>query len=137
MFGCLGVRCVRSFLREVDVQGLAEHVVARAIDDDRIGIGRQGRTDDRVDRALTQRVLEDLTTLDRNDKGAHQPLQPAAFEFAGKEIADFDLEVMIVGALAEELLRSEEHTSELQSLMRSSSAVFCFNKKKTKNPYLQ
>src|SRR3546814_1613352 len=27
--------------------------------------------------------------------------------------------------------RSEEHTSELQSLMRSSYAVFCLNKKKT------
>src|SRR3546814_1587483 len=30
--------------------------------------------------------------------------------------------------------RSEEHTSELQSLMRISYAVFCL-KKKTKNPY--
>src|SRR3546814_7851990 len=30
-------------------------------------------------------------------------------------------------------LRSEEHTSELQSLMRSSYAVFCLKKKKTKN----
>src|SRR3546814_7845980 len=29
--------------------------------------------------------------------------------------------------------RSEEHTSELQSLMRISYAVFCFNKKTTKN----
>src|SRR3546814_8820434 len=28
--------------------------------------------------------------------------------------------------------RSEEHTSELQSLMRISYAVFCLNKKKTK-----
>src|SRR3546814_1231595 len=28
------------------------------------------------------------------------------------------------------LLRSEEHTSELQSLMRSSYAVFCLKKKK-------
>src|SRR3546814_2336101 len=28
------------------------------------------------------------------------------------------------------LLRSEEHTSELQSLMRISYAVFCLNKKK-------
>src|SRR3546814_7806647 len=28
--------------------------------------------------------------------------------------------------------RSEEHTSELQSLMRISSAVFCLTKKKTK-----
>src|SRR3546814_7909275 len=29
-------------------------------------------------------------------------------------------------------LRSEEHTSELQSLMRSSYAVFCLKKKQTK-----
>src|SRR3546814_9689063 len=28
--------------------------------------------------------------------------------------------------------RSEEHTSELQSLMRNSYAVFCLNKQKTK-----
>src|SRR3546814_7229578 len=31
------------------------------------------------------------------------------------------------------LQRSEEHTSELQSLMRISYAVFCLNKKKNKN----
>src|SRR3546814_2676245 len=31
------------------------------------------------------------------------------------------------------LRRSEEHTSELQSLMRISSAVFCLKKKKTTN----
>src|SRR3546814_7262153 len=30
------------------------------------------------------------------------------------------------------IARSEEHTSELQSLMRISYAVFCLNKKKTK-----
>src|SRR3546814_2412067 len=30
-----------------------------------------------------------------------------------------------------DLLRSEEHTSELQSLMRTSYAVFCLKKKKT------
>src|SRR3546814_3094116 len=30
-------------------------------------------------------------------------------------------------------LRSEEHTSELQSLMRISYAVFCLKKKKTSN----
>src|SRR3546814_1347581 len=29
--------------------------------------------------------------------------------------------------------RSEEHTSELQSLMRHSYAVFCLNKKRTHN----
>src|SRR3546814_1510973 len=31
------------------------------------------------------------------------------------------------------VMRSEEHTSELQSLMRISYAVFCLNKKKNKN----
>src|SRR3546814_2897056 len=31
-------------------------------------------------------------------------------------------------------MRSEEHTSELQSLMRISYAVFCLNKKKTTQP---
>src|SRR3546814_6557213 len=33
------------------------------------------------------------------------------------------------GLYAELTLRSEEHTSELQSLMRISYAVFCLNKK--------
>src|SRR3546814_3244545 len=33
-------------------------------------------------------------------------------------------------------LRSEEHTSELQSLMRISYAVFCLKKKKTKETRL-
>src|SRR3546814_2193978 len=33
----------------------------------------------------------------------------------------------------EALARSEEHTSELQSLMRISYAVFCFKKKKTQH----
>src|SRR3546814_6207636 len=32
-------------------------------------------------------------------------------------------------------LRSEEHTSELQSLMRISYAVFCLKKKKNQNTY--
>src|SRR3546814_3569878 len=35
------------------------------------------------------------------------------------------------GAEAVEGFRSEEHTSELQSLMRNSYAVFCLKKKKT------
>src|SRR3546814_971349 len=34
-------------------------------------------------------------------------------------------------ALARNIERSEEHTSELQSLMRISYAVFCLKKKKT------
>src|SRR3546814_4498096 len=38
---------------------------------------------------------------------------------------------MVVGAEGED--RSEEHTSELQSLMRISYAVFCLKKKKKHN----
>src|SRR3546814_5135886 len=36
------------------------------------------------------------------------------------------------GGIPDEAGRSEEHTSELQSLMRISYAVFCLKKKKTK-----
>src|SRR3546814_4107752 len=39
---------------------------------------------------------------------------------------------LIDGAIGHLLLRSEEHTSELQSLMRISYAVFCLKKKKQK-----
>src|SRR3546814_7130903 len=36
----------------------------------------------------------------------------------------------LLGAIAAVAFRSEEHTSELQSLMRISYAVFCLKKKK-------
>src|SRR3546814_1635681 len=39
--------------------------------------------------------------------------------------------LMIGGATTSRVHRSEEHTSELQSLMRISYAVFCLKKKKT------
>src|SRR3546814_3778038 len=37
---------------------------------------------------------------------------------------------VLLGIVGDGAERSEEHTSELQSLMRSSSAVFCFKTKK-------
>src|SRR3546814_2270489 len=40
--------------------------------------------------------------------------------------------LLILAVRAREQSRSEEHTSELQSLMRISYAVFCLKKKKTK-----
>src|SRR6187551_3363382 len=40
------------------------------------------------------------------------------------------------GECADRPARSEEHTSELQSLCVISYAVFCLKKKKKKNPYL-
>src|SRR3546814_2582069 len=48
--------------------------------------------------------------------------------------ADVDAAAANKGAAgAERLKRSEEHTSELQSLMRISYAVFCLKKKKNTN----
>src|SRR3546814_3837112 len=44
-----------------------------------------------------------------------------------------DIVVHLAGADQNALDRSEEHTSELQSLMRTSYAVFCLKKKKNKN----
>src|SRR3546814_9963423 len=38
--------------------------------------------------------------------------------------------VIVATAALQDMARSEEHTSELQSLMRTSYAVFCLKKKK-------
>src|SRR3546814_9495549 len=46
---------------------------------------------------------------------------------------DDDLFARHVDQFARRLVRSEEHTSELQSLMRISYAVFCLKKKKNKH----
>src|SRR3546814_10480277 len=77
------------------------------------------------------------------DGARQQILERASPQHAGPMIADdvrqlvrFEVELlhrqpeMIAERLAQMLApRSEEHTSELQSLMRISSAVFCFKKK--------
>src|SRR3546814_6321979 len=45
----------------------------------------------------------------------------------------FEMKFMVVIILDDREPRSEEHTSELQSLMRISYAVFCLKKKNNKN----
>src|SRR3546814_5449567 len=59
--------------------------------------------------------------------GDHLGLAMEEFGFEADELAD------IVGDHWAGVLRSEEHTSELQSLMRISYAVFCLNKKNMDN----
>src|SRR3546814_5740047 len=44
--------------------------------------------------------------------------------------AKSDARALPLGPIFKRPVRSEEHTSELQSLMRISSAVFCLKKKK-------
>src|SRR3546814_9080172 len=58
------------------------------------------------------------------------PASLKALKKAGMNASDIDL-FEINEAFAAVVLRSEEHTSELQSLMRNSYAVFCLKKKKT------
>src|SRR3546814_7635012 len=50
---------------------------------------------------------------------------------ADREVARVDVVVSAAGCTPH--ARSEEHTSELQSLMRISYAVFCLKKKKNKD----
>src|SRR3546814_7486534 len=54
------------------------------------------------------------------DQAWHRPVDPAIGACPGDDNKPSDYH------------RSEEHTSELQSLMRISYAVFCLKKKKTK-----
>src|SRR3546814_5418057 len=63
--------------------------------------------------------------VSRRGSGAYVPdgAQYRAFQVTAEEIGEIDDVLRL-------LERSEEHTSELQSLMRISYAVFCLKKKK-------
>src|SRR3546814_19733833 len=71
----------------------------------------------------------------------HHRRRRAHLSEGGRRMADFtneqfrlDGKVAVVtgaGGRGNSIGRSEEHTSELQSLMRTSSAVFCLHKKIT------
>src|SRR3546814_7638640 len=54
-----------------------------------------------------------------------------AFDAYAPKIFETGALIAVSGAMAGIVIRSEEHTSELQSLMRISYAVFCLKKKKT------
>src|SRR3546814_3089053 len=64
--------------------------------------------------------------LGNNQIAGGQHMLGSAFDL-GRSIGDFNESVRTSGGF-----RSEEHTSELQSLMRISYAVFCLKKKKIK-----
>src|SRR3546814_2611833 len=58
--------------------------------------------------------------------------EPVHGELIDAEIGLVDADVLHRQDRIEAICRSEEHTSELQSLMRISYAVFCLKKKKRK-----
>src|SRR3546814_3079623 len=64
---------------------------------------------------------------------AEPPQTPRASEPSEEETLTGAIERHLTKFFA---TRSEEHTSELQSLMRISYAVFCLNKNKQKHTYI-
>src|SRR3546814_10594436 len=105
-------------------------------------------------RATRTDTLFPYTTLFRSRPGDRQPRRMAASQagrdlrrirkgrsMSAPEIAAWVQAIVLIGlcllagaCLSEALRsRSEEHTSELQSLMRISYAVFCLKKKKQNN----
>src|SRR3546814_7829289 len=91
----------------------------------------------RTPRSTRTDTLFPYTTLFRSQSPVNSeetsvpdvPVQPTATEIIQRAEAP----VEVVSPLAS-VVRSEEHTSELQSLMRISYAVFCL-KKKTPRKY--
>src|SRR3546814_1709838 len=84
-------------------------------------------------------ILETGNQLARSDLDRHV-LAGAAVEGGSPDAAREVDDDLVAGRgllrfrrIVEALHRSEEHTSELQSLMRISYAVFCLEKKKTNN----
>src|SRR3546814_130105 len=88
-------------------------------------------------------------TLNRNPENFFAEIEQAAFSpgntvpgiglspdkmLQGRAFAYNDAQRNRIGANFHQL-RSEEHTSELQSLMRSSYAVFCLKKKRCNNTH--
>src|SRR3546814_6803606 len=101
----------------VDQPRLVQHrepLGVALLEGDRLVDGEAELAGDHVDRAGQQVGLQRRGVLDGPDLDPLEGRAPA-------------LPVLV----ADQNQRSEEHTSELQSLMRISYAVFCLKKKKT------
>src|SRR3546814_5144997 len=94
------------------------------------GVGKRRKRQNDVDelprRQLFVRVLEDRLELDRAGRRIDCIIDEEDPPHDGRLAV-----LRYVGGDVHRTFRSEEHTSELQSLMRISYAVFCLKKKKT------
>src|SRR3546814_4642560 len=106
------------------------------------GLGHHVQLDRGLARALGAVDLDDAPARQSTDAEANVEAEGAGGDhfrldhLIGTELHD---RALAKGAFDlpqgrfQRLLRSEEHTSELQSLMRISYAVFCLNKKNTQS----
>src|SRR3546814_3044569 len=77
-------------------------------------------------------VLAEAAGVSKPTIYLHFGSKASLFEAALHDLVDrLPAPAALVGGPRGTLPRSEEHTSELQSLMRTSYAVFCLKKKKT------
>src|SRR3546814_2047307 len=104
------------------VAGTANGVSALQMD-----IKIQGITEDIMKTALAQAKQGRMHILGEMAKALTAP-RP--------ELSDFAPRLITLKIHPDKIRRSEEHTSELQSLMRISYAVFCLKKKKKKTTTL-
>src|SRR3546814_2410508 len=86
--------------------------------------------DDLADRLFAERRVADIAC----DGDGIPPFVPDDSGGLFRIVMFAQIEDGDVGAFPREERRSEEHTSELQSLMRISYAVFCLKKKKKRTP---
>src|SRR3546814_4872817 len=75
--------------------------------------------------------VDDITESKSAEDAAAASVTATATAVAARD----DAEIFAGAAHDSEVARSEEHTSELQSLMRISYAVFCLKKKNTPKCY--
>src|SRR3546814_9429990 len=74
----------------------------------------------------------------RGQPGEHHhvaPIHPEYFKLPAPKYDPAAAKKLLAEAGYKDGIRSEEHTSELQSLMRISYAVFCLNTQKQYNTY--
>src|SRR3546814_4798677 len=92
------------------------------------------RSRNRSDHATTKPQLAGLRGVTAmpwsSSTGTHDPSLPVRGQLAPPSAST---QASAASTTSSPAVRSEEHTSELQSLMRSSYAVFCLKKKTQKN----
>src|SRR3546814_5190479 len=121
------------FLRVLDLGSIS--AAARSLD---LSVAVASQRLKRLERALGVRLLH------RTTRRLHPTPEGVALAEQGRELVE-DLEALtsglrrsateVSGTLRVTTSKSEEHTSELQSLMRISYAVFCLKKKNSTNPH--
>src|SRR3546814_6012863 len=113
------------------VLGIAADLVHRAAAFETVTLRPvDGQVDDRA-----AHIVHAETIVEQADEGADCAGRIIILRLAEQQRRT-PLEIAQIDVIAQRradraAVRSEEHTSELQSLMRSSSAVFCLKKKKT------